>query len=148
MAMEEAVQRGRLGRNPVTLTQPARAKRGSTRKSWTVEEARPFLAANRDHRLYAFFHVALVSGLRRGELLGLRWRDIDVVRGIIEVAQQLAVVAARPVMKELKTESSDRVITIGERAVEVIRKHRARQAEERQILDLDGRDSSWCSPAR
>lgn len=140
MALEEAVQRGRLGRNPVTLTQPPRARRGKARKSWTVEEARKFLAANRDHRLHALFHVALVTGLRRGELLGLRWRDIDLERGTIEVAQQLAVVAGRPVMKDLKTESSDRIIAIGARAVDVLREHRARQAAELHVLGLDAND--------
>ena len=140
MALEEAVQRGRLGRNPVALTQPPRAKRATTRKSWTVEEAKTFLAANRKHRLYALFHLGLVTGLRRGQLLGLRWSDLDLEHGTVEVAQQLAVVRGRPVMKDLKTESSDRVLAIGERAVEVLEEHRTRQAAERVVLGLDASD--------
>lgn len=137
MALEEAVQRGRLGRNPVALTQPPRAKRATTRKSWTVEEAKAFLAANRKHRLYALFHLGLVTGLRRGELLGLRWTDLDLEHGTVEVAQQLAVVRGRPVMKDLKTESSDRILAIGQRAVEVLEEHRTRQAAEHVVLGLD-----------
>jgi len=137
MALEEAVQRGRLGRNPVALTQPPRAKRTTTRKSWTVEEAKAFLAANREHRLYALFHLGLVTGLRRGELLGLRWTDLDLEHGTVEVAQQLAVVRGRPVMKDLKTESSDRILAIGERAIEVLEEHRTRQAAEHVVLGLD-----------
>lgn len=137
MAVEEAVQRGRLGRNPVALTQPPRAKRATTRKSWTVEEAKAFLAANRKHRLYALFHLGLVTGLRRGELLGLRWTDLDLEHGTVEVAQQLAVVRGRPVMKDLKTESSDRILAIGQRAVEVLEEHRTRQAAEHVVLGLD-----------
>jgi integrase len=140
MALEEAVQRGRLGRNPVALTQPPRAKRATTRKSWTVEEAKMFLAANRKHRLYALFHLGLVTGLRRGELLGLRWSDLDVEHGTVEVAQQLAVVRGRPVMKDLKTESSDRILAIGQRAVEVLEEHRTRQAAEHVLLGLDVSD--------
>lgn len=137
MALEEAVQRGRLGRNPVALTQPPRAKRATTRKSWTVEEAKAFLAANREHRLYALFHFGLVTGLRRGELLGLRWTDLDLEHGTVEVAQQLAVVRGRPVMKDLKTESSDRILAIGQRAVEVLEEQRTRQAAEHVVLGLD-----------
>jgi integrase len=140
MALEEAVQRGRLGRNPVALTQPPRAKRATTRKSWTVEEAKTFLAANRKHRLYALFHLGLVTGLRRGELLGLRWTDLDLEHGTVEVAQQLAVVRGRPVMKDLKTESSDRILAIGQRAVEVREEHRTRQAAEHVVLGLDASD--------
>ena len=139
MALEEAVQRGRLGRNPVALTQPPKPKRGSGRKGWTVEEARKFLAAISDHRLYALFHLGLVTGLRRGELLGLRWVDVDLEHGAIAVVQQLATVRGQPVMKDLKTESSDRILAIGPRSVEVLRTHRTRQAAEHVVLGLDSR---------
>ena len=140
MALEEAVQRGRLGRNPVALTQPPKAKRGSGRKGWTVEEAKTFLAAISDHRLYALFHLGLVTGLRRGELLGLRWADIDLDHGAIAVVQQLSTVRGQPVMKDLKTESSDRALAIGSRSVEVLRDHRTRQAAEHAVLGVDADD--------
>jgi integrase len=66
MACEEAVQRGRLGRNPVGLTQPPRPSRATPRLGWTLEEARAFLDAIAGHRLAAAFQVCLVTGLRRG----------------------------------------------------------------------------------
>jgi len=141
MALEEAVERGRLGRNPVAQTQPPKPKRGSGRKSWTVDEAKQFLDKNGDHRLYALFHLGLVTGLRRGELLGLRWTDVDLEHGAIEVLQQLATVGGRPVMKQLKTVSSDRVLAIGPRAVEVLLVHRTRQAAEHVVLGLDVREA-------
>jgi len=137
MAMEDAVQRGRLPRNPVSLTRPPRATRTNTRKGWTVDEARLFLMANRDHRLYPLFHLGLVTGLRRGELLGLRWCDLDLDAGVLEVHQQVATVKGRPVMKQVKTESSDRLVTIGRRTVEVLRAHRTRQAAELVFVGLD-----------
>src|SRR3954470_10542547 len=52
MALEEAIQRGRLARNPVVLTQPPRAKRPSGQLGWTVAQARTFLGAVDGHRLY------------------------------------------------------------------------------------------------
>lgn len=70
MAMEDAVRRGRIPRNPVALTQPPKRSTVRTRKSWTLEECRRFLAVTAEHRLSAAFHLALVTGLRRGELLG------------------------------------------------------------------------------
>lgn len=140
MALEEAVQRKRLTENPVALTQPPKKKRSTGRTSWTVDEARQFLAANRKHRLYVLFHLGLVTGMRRGELLGLRWQDIDEESGIVSVVQQLAVERGQPIMKQLKTDASDRVLAIGERTVKVLQEHRVQQAAEFVLLGLDARD--------
>jgi integrase len=130
MALEEAVQRGHLARNPVPLTQPPRRDRTYQRLGWTIDEARTFLASVADHRLGAMFHLALVTGLRRGELLGLRWVDVDFDDRSIRVVQQLAVEGNRPIFKQLKTESSERVVTFGSGTVEVLNRHRKRQDEE------------------
>lgn len=59
----------------MTLTQPPRRDRTHRKQAWTLDEARRFLAGAAEQRLYAAFHLALVTGLRRGELLGLRWED-------------------------------------------------------------------------
>jgi integrase len=78
--------------------------------------------------------------MRRGELLGLRWADVDLEHGSIAVVQQLATVREQPVMKDLETESSDRLLAIGPRSVEVLRTLRTRQAAEHVVLDLDSRN--------
>jgi integrase len=130
MALEEAVQRGRLPRNPVVLTQPPRRTWAVKRQSWTLAEAQQFLQANTDHRLHAAFHVSLVTGVRRGELLALRWKDVDLERCQLEVVQQLAVEGGRPVLKQLKTEASSRVVTFGPSTAAVLVDHRARQEAE------------------
>lgn len=140
MALEEAVQRKRLTENPVALTQPPRKKRSTGRTAWTVDEARQFLAANREHRLYVLFHLGLVTGMRRGELLGLRWQDIDEKSGVVSVIQQLAVERGQPIIKQLKTEASDRVVAIGPRTVAALQEHRVRQAAEFVFLGLDPRE--------
>jgi len=130
MGLEEAVQRGRLARNPVVLTQPPRAARARGRLGWTLEEARAFLAAVADHRLAAAFHLGLVTGLRRGEVLALRWVDVDLKGCQLEVVQQLAVERGRPVLKQLKTEASERTVTFGPGTASVLERHRDAQAAE------------------
>ncbi|MGH9155668.1 MAG: hypothetical protein ACRD1K_07545 [Acidimicrobiales bacterium] len=82
-----------------------------------------------------------MTGLRRGELLGLRWADVDLDHGALEVVQQLATVGGRPVMKQLKTESSDRVLAIGPRTVGVLRVHHTDQAAEFSVLGLAADDA-------
>lgn len=87
-ALEEAVQRGRLARNPMVLIQPPRRDRSYKKLGRTLEEAGRFLAAERPpapRRL----HLCLVTGLRRGEVLALRWTDVDVSKRELKVVQQL-----------------------------------------------------------
>jgi len=141
MALEEAVQRGRLARNPVVLTQPPRASRSHHRLGWTLDEARAFLASVADHRLGAAFHLGLVTGLRRGEVLALRWEDVDLDHCQLEVVQQLAVERGRPVMKQLKTEASERVVAFGPATAAVLRRHRERQLGEADLCGKGWQES-------
>jgi integrase len=133
MALEEAVQRGRLARNPVPLTQPPRAARTHGRLGWTLDESRAFVAATADHRLRAAFHLCLVTGLRRGEILALRWLDVDLDRCQLAVVQQLAVERGRPVLKQLKTEASQRTVTFGPATRVALSAHRDRQQAEAEF---------------
>ena len=134
MALEEAVQRGRLPRNPVALTQPPPPPRVRQKLAWTLDEARAFLEAVSDNRLYAAFHLCLVTGMRRGEILALRWADVDVENRSLAVVQQLALERGRPVLKQLKTQSSDRLVTFGESTASVLSTHQRRQEEEQAFV--------------
>ena len=64
-------------RNPAALAEPPKAERAEM-KAFTPHEARRFLEAIAGHRLEALFSVALSLGLRQGEILGLRWSDVDL----------------------------------------------------------------------
>lgn len=132
MALGEAVQRGRLPRNPVVLTQPPRRDRSNRQLGWTLDQAQRFLAATDGHRLRSAFHLCLVTGLRRGELLALRWTDIDLDACQLTVRQQLAIERGHPVLKQLKTEYAERVITFGPATAASLAAHRNRQAAERK----------------
>ena len=134
MALEEVVQRGRLERNPVRLTQPPRPERSRKKLGWTLQEATTFLHAVSDHRLHAAFHLCLVTGLRRGEILALRWDHVGLARQQLEVVQQLALERGRPVLKELKTEHSERLVTFGPSTAAVLATHRKRQEVEAEFV--------------
>ncbi len=133
MAMEDAVRRGRVPRNPVVLSQPPKRSRTYRKLGWTLAEAQAFLAAIGDHRLHAAFHLALVTGLRRGEFLGLAWDHVDLEAGQIAVVQQLAVERGTPVLKQLKTEASQRVVSIGSVTVGVLSRHAELQRGEAEL---------------
>jgi len=133
MSMEDAVRRGRVPRNPVSLTQPPKRSRTYRKLGWNLAESRRFLTGIADHRLYAAFHLALVTGVRRGELLGLRWQDVDLESGQIAIMRQLAVERGRPVLKQLKTEASRRVVPIGRTAVDVLEQHGELPAQEAEL---------------
>jgi len=141
MALEEAVQRGRLGRNPVVLTQPPKLDRAPKKLGWTLEEATRFLDVASEHRLYAAFHLCLVTGMRRGEILGLRWVDVDFGQRQLEVVQQLPIERGKPILKQLKTASSARTVTFGRATAKVLLAHRTRQQEEAEFAGPAWKDT-------
>ena len=114
------MQRGRIGRNPVPLTQPPPAARTHGRLGWTLDEAGAFLASTSGHRLRAAFHLCLVTGLRRGEVLAARWEDVDLDRCQLTVVQQLAVERGRPVLKQLKLDKNAETRDAATKAIERI----------------------------
>jgi integrase len=81
--------------------------------------------------------ITLATGMRRGEVLGLRWSDIDFAAGSLAVRQTLQEAEGKRTFKEPKTPKSRRVIALPTVALEALRQHRARQAETK--LQLGGR---------
>jgi integrase len=133
MALDDAVQRGLIVENPVEGTRPpSPAPKPAHRElGWTVDEAGRFLAAAGTHRLAALFHLGLVTGLRRGELLALRWLDVNVEECYLYVRQQLAIERNRPVLKPVGSDLGDRIVTFGPGTAGALARHRAAQALER-----------------
>ncbi len=74
------------------------------------------------------------TGLRRGELLGLRWEDVDLAAGTLSVEQQLVLVKGRMEFQRPKTALSRRTVSVPASVVKELRAHRARQAQEKLLL--------------
>ena len=135
-ALNHAVEDGLLESNPALRAKPPKAETArrdarQSRKFLTLDETRTFLAAIRGHRLQAAFHLTVTTGMRRGEVLGLRWRDLDLDNGRLTIEQTL--VAPRYVLTvcEPKSESGRRTVDLDGGTVAVLRAHRRRQIEER-----------------
>jgi integrase len=122
---------GLVPRNVADLVDPPRMPRYE-HAAFTPEQAERFLAAIRGDRLEALFVLALVTGLREGELLGLRWSDVDLdaatvtVRGSMQPDDR-----GRRVIEETKTRSSRRLVVLPRLAVAALLSHRTVQARER-----------------
>jgi integrase len=97
-------------------------------QTWSDDEIARFLQAARDSYYGPIWELAVKTGLRRGELLGLRWEDIDEEQGLITLNGQLANVAGRLQRHPTKSGRSRR-IAIGPDVVRALRKHRMQQAQ-------------------
>ncbi|EUA06147.1 phage integrase family protein [Mycobacterium kansasii 732] len=104
-ALQDAVDEELLARN---VARQVKMPAGSIRKvtPWSAEEARMFLETARHDRLYALWAVALAIGLRRGEALGLRWVDVDLVNGRVVIAKALSRVGTNLALRVRERRSS------------------------------------------
>lgn len=95
------------------------------------EQARALLEAARGERLEALYVLAVTTGMRQGELLGLRWRDVDLDDRALAVRASLQRIRGGPICAEPKTAHSRRRITLTELALSALRRRRAAQIAER-----------------
>ena len=100
------------------------------------DQAAQLLAAASTTRLYVPIVLAVATGLRRGELLALRWQDIDLTTGVVQVVRSLEQTNEGLRFKAPKTKRSRRPVVLPASVLEVLRNHKAKQAEERLLLGL------------
>lgn len=131
-ALRWAEAEGMVQRNVAALANGVKIG-GEEGKALTAELARTFLASIAGHRLEAAYTVALSLGLRRGELLALAWEDVDLDGTPPRLTVRLALKRHDEglVLEEPKTRQSRRTVHLPASAVASLRRHRARQAEER-----------------
>ncbi|PSM41746.1 site-specific integrase [Streptomyces dioscori] len=138
-ALNRAIREELVTRNVALLVDMPKVSKGEARP-WNAQEAVAFLRASRAHRLYAACVLVLVLGLRRSEVLGLRWQDVDFDRGQFTPVKQVQRVKGDGlVLKDLKTESSQAVLPLPEFCARALRERRELQDLERRIVG-DGWD--------
>ncbi|HCT80131.1 MAG TPA: site-specific integrase [Micromonosporaceae bacterium] len=113
----------------------------SERRALAPAEARKLLAEVAGNRLEAFFVLALTTGLRRGELLGLRWSDVDSDARVLFVRQTLQRVGGELQIVAPKTHRSTRAVPLAQLACDALARHRELQDKEKVAVEELWRDS-------
>ena len=112
--------------NPVERAKRPRRRPAEPGDVWTAAQLRTFLKVAQTHRLFAFFHLAAYTGARRGELLNLRWRDVDLDNASVHIKGSAAFIAGKRIEGTTKS-GRTRVVSIDAGTVDVLRAHRKRQ---------------------
>jgi integrase len=131
-ALNDAIQRGIIVRNVAAFS---KAPRGGKRDAqpFALEEVRQFFASIADDRHEAAYVIAGTLGLRRGEVLGLQWSDIDEEAGTIAVRQQVQTVNGKPQILPLKTQRSVRTLPLTTSVRDALNRRKHHQAQERLL---------------
>jgi integrase len=133
-ALQTAVEWGLLARNPADAVRPPRAQ-GIEMRTWDSDEITTFLEAARQTPYFALFHTALFTGMRRSELLALRWCDLDLLLCKVYVTRSLHVlIGGQVVIRQPKTAKGKRMIDLSPLATSVLREYREKQQLDRAML--------------
>jgi integrase len=138
-ALKQAVMDGLIPRNVTEAVKPPQPTREEMHPL-TPEQAKVLLqtAHETGDRLEALYVLAIHTGLRQGELLGLKWDDVDLEDGSLQVRRTLAITKSGPVFSFPKTSGSRRSVKLTSKATEALKSHL-----ERQLAEIDRVGSLW-----
>ena len=138
--LESAVKAKKLARSPkADIQTKPKGKRRDKIEVLTEAELADLLEHLKGHWLYMPTLLAAGTGLRRGEVLGLRWQDVDFKKGTLQVTQAVEIVGGKIAIKPPKTERSSRTIKLPEALKSQLGRHRKEQLEQRLKVGLGGR---------
>lgn len=141
IALEHALKLGAVSRNVAKLATAPRVPHKEV-QPLTVEEAKAFFKSIKNHRLAGLWQCAVWTGMRQGELLGLRWADVDFAKREVRVSGALQYIGGEFKLVEPKTARSRRTLTLPADVITLLKRHRARQGRERLLAGGDW-DGSW-----
>lgn len=133
-ALGDAVKLGKVPRNVAdAVDKPSAAK--PAHDIWTPEQLRAFLGEVREDRLYAMWLLFATTGMRRGEVAGLAWADVDLLAAQVRITWTLGVVQNKPTWKPRpKSAAGERLMALDPMTIQALREHRKRQTEERLLV--------------
>ncbi len=136
-ALADACRKGTLQRNVATLADPPKPGRDTAMRVWTAEQLRQFrqfLTEIAEHWMAAALDLTAHTGIRRGEVLGLTWRDVDLDNARLSVHQAVITVEYQVTVADVKTGTARRTIDLNERTVEVLRAWRIEREREAKLI--------------
>ncbi len=139
-ALRDAGRWGLLPNNPAELINPPRVVRKEM-QAWSPSEARRFLEHVDGDRLATRWSLFVTTGLRRGEVLSVRWKDVDLDRGVLAVRQTYLISGKSTAdFGEPKTAKGRRTVSLDADTVAELRRHRRHQLEERLVAGSEWGD--------
>lgn len=130
MALERALKNNLVVRNVCdAVDKPKKVKNEFI--PWSIEQTNDFLSSVKGSRLFPLYMVAWGTGLRRAEILGLQWSDIDLARGNLTVRRALVRVKGGYKFQEPKTAKSRRIVPLPTAVISALKKWKSRQANEK-----------------
>jgi integrase len=138
-ALQHAVRLQLLARNPADAVEPPRPQRREMKYLDEASTARLLQAAD-GTALYLPILLAVTTGMRRGEILGVRWQDLDLDAATLSVRQSLEQTKIGLAFKQPKTQKSRRVVALPNMTVEVLRRHRLEQVKYKLLFGPDYHD--------
>lgn len=156
VVLNEALKQARrvklITRNPCAEIEPPKID-SQPQPQWTPEEAKRFLALLETEHYGVLYVLTLTTGLRRSEVLGLRWQDVDLDQGVVHVRQKLVEISGKLHFgNKTKTPSGRRDIELHPRVIQLLNEHRRKQLEQRLATGPrwvgagDGGELVFCSP--
>ena len=134
-ALEQARKQHLILHNPAEATVIRREEDKKDIKFLDTEGVKKLLGRVKDSKHYPAYLLELATGLRRGELLGLRWKDVDLENGTVSVNQNLVRTKEKGlIFQPPKTKYGKRTIEIPENVVKELKKHKAKQNEYKMLL--------------
>jgi integrase len=146
-ALNHAMREELVTRNVAMLVK-VQAPRYKIGKGLTFDEVRTLLRAVRDDRLYPLYLAAATMGLRRGELLGMRWVDLDLDKGTFTPSKTVQRINGKILMQDTKTEGSDAMLPLPEITWLALLDHQEHQRAEREKTGSRRTDHGLVFPSR
>ncbi|MHB1444975.1 MAG: tyrosine-type recombinase/integrase [Acidimicrobiales bacterium] len=141
-ALADAVRRGLLVRNVALVAHAPRLRSipKVEQQAWTADELQAFLRAAAGHRLFAALWVAAFTGMRRSELLGLRWDDFDAAKATLSINRGLVAIGYELTETRGKTRNARRRIDLDATTIDVLTAWRDWQHTEQRAVDIEPSD--------
>jgi integrase len=146
-SLNVAQKQGLIGKNPASVVELPKV----VRKELEIlddNQVRQFLIVAQGHRYETLFHIAVTTGMRMGELLGIKWSDLDLSSGVIYIKRQLQRVPGKGFkFSPPKTQAGRRMVQLGQSTMRQLVEHRKRQETEHQRKDWQENDLIFPAPS-
>ena len=136
-ALKQAVKEGLINKNVAAAAEPPKRQTERKLHTWTKKEVKSFLNVAKDHRYYLLFLIALNTGMRQGEILGLKWEDINYKTKRITVNRQLYRSPEGLKLKRVKSKAGERVIPINDIMIQQLKKQKNKQEKVAEMINQE-----------